>query len=418
VRPVTPTPEKLLLCHVRRTAAFAAMATVFALTAVPIVRSAASQTIPPVGTLPGRIVYTRAASSSTDFTIDVFIADADGENESQLTNTVDSRVYGSARGEDQPRWSPDGLEVAFSTANRDGLVSVWRVPATGGTPTPVVVNDGEGGDQSWEPDGRCMVYAGAHVGGDSTLDLKRICSDGSTSILAETADVDERAPDVSPDGSSVVYEARRPPKSYSDRTQWSLRRMAIDGSGDELLYSPSQESALYPRWSPQGTTIAFIEGRLEGIGTLSVLDVATRQVTRLATLAAGPIAWSPDGQTVLFYNTDANGPQVVSSSPAGPAQPQQAEQLLGLYVIGRSDRQLQRLLGAAGGADAKDDSYQWGYAADWWAPSATPTPTATHTSTNTPTATATTTPTPTETPVAGRVNYLPLVSLGVALGDR
>ncbi len=413
-------------------------AAVLAMTTIGVV-AATSQEIPFADPMPGRIVYTRAGDSTSAFAIDVFVADANGENERQLTNTVDSTVYGSAVGEDQPRWSPDGEEVSFFTLDRDGLASIWIVPQTGGTPTPVVRADGEqGGDPAWHRDGQCLVYAGAHGGsGDSTLDLKRACRDGSGMTLLATDDLDERAPDVSPDGQTIVYQSRRAPTSVHDRFEWSLRLIDIQGGNDRLLYEPPTGSATNPRWSPNGQRIAFVAGSALGLGTLSVLDLASGEVTPLARIAGGPIAWSPDGQYLLFYNTAGDGPRLTVASRRAGGAPLQEAQNLGLYLYDFQRRGLWRLRGAAGGADAAPMSYRWGAAGDWWGPSPTPsatteataqatateeatepaTPTAEATTAATSTATATTTATasppptvttPTPTTVGWVWLYLPI----------
>lgn len=378
--------------------------------ALPVAVIWAVQSFPQVGPLPGRIVYTRAASESRDFTIDIYTADANGENERRLTNTIDAVVYGSAAGEDQPRWSPDGAEIAFSTFNGDGLASIWRMPAAGGTPTPMAVNDGDsGGGASWQPDGQCVVYAGAHRGGQSTLDLRRACRDGTVSTVLSTDDVDERCPDVSPDGALIVYQARRPPRSYTDRTQWALWVMRPDGSGPAQLYAPPVGSATHPRWSPDMRHIAFVVGLPEGVGDLTILDLATGVATPLVRKVAGPLAWSPDGRAILFHNVDAAGPRTVSTYTQSDGQPQYK----GLYVFDRFANQLLRLLGPAGGEGMS--TYQWGYAPDWFAPS--PTPTATATDTATATGTTTPTATATNTPIPNLTIYLPLVGNGFDIGD-
>ncbi len=366
---------------------------------VTFVLVAAMQEIPFAEPMPGRIVYNRAGDSTSAFAIDLFVADANGDNERQLTNTVDSTVYGSAAGEDGPRWSPDGEEVSFSTLDRNGLASIWIVPQAGGTPTPLARADGEqGGDPAWHRDGQCLVYAGAHVGeGDSTLDLKRACRDGSSVTLLDTADLDERSPDVSPDGQTIVYQSRRAPSSVHDRFDWSLRLIDLDGSNDRLLYTPPSGSATSPRWSPDGRRIAFVAGSFMGLGTVSVLDLSSGQVTALARTAGGPLSWSPDGAYILFYNTAAGGPQLPVAIAATSQQPTQEGQFLGLYVYDFARRGLWRLRGAAGGANADPMGYRWGAAADWWGPSPTPTATAEATAEATPSAEPTE-PVPSATP--------------------
>ncbi len=409
-------PHTLSPCdHARHAALRRTVLALPAALSLPLVLQAAAFQIPEAPPMDGRIIYTRGNTASSDFAIDVFASDANGENEVQLTVTDDLRVYGSRAGEDRPRWSPDGREIAFVSPNKDGVVSIWRMPYAGGTPTPVVRDDGVAGDPAWHPDEDCMAYSGArHGAGDSILDLKIWCSGSGVRVLTSTSDRDERDPDWSPDGNKIVYSARRPPRSLRDVQHWRLRIMNADGSDDEELLAWEGKSLRHPRWSPDGQSIAFIGDHPNGIGMLAILDLATRRVDQVATKAAGQLTWSPDGRMILFYNTGAEGPVILPQKfqmHGGPDQqdPNQGEQLLGLFVIDLAERRLMRLRGAAGGASAPLSSFSWGYSPDWSAGTIAPTPT----TSNTPTPTTRSTPTPTTTPMPThdprRINFLPIV---------
>src|SRR5262245_12994787 len=91
---------------------------------------------PPTPDMPGRIVYTRAQERIWD----LYESAPNGAAEEKLTDTNDPLLNRTAAGEEQPRWSPDGEEVAFSTVNRNAAFTLWRVPWTGGTPTPLVTD--------------------------------------------------------------------------------------------------------------------------------------------------------------------------------------------------------------------------------------------------------------------------------------
>jgi dipeptidyl aminopeptidase/acylaminoacyl peptidase len=107
-------------------------------------------------------------------------------------------------------------------------------------------------------------------------------------------------PQISPDGKEIVY-TRRWVDKLNDRWQSSLWIMNADGSRNRFLTDGSS-----PRWSPDGTRIAFLhEG--EPAGTQIFVrwmdaEGATTQVTRVEERPADP-RWSPDGRSIAFSMT-------------------------------------------------------------------------------------------------------------------
>lgn len=365
----------------------------------------------------GRIVYTRQELD----TFNMFTSDPDGSNERRLSD-----IDESAAGEDQPRWSPDGRHVSF-TSYPKGLTTIHVLPGEGGAPRTVVEGDGTSGDPAWSPDGRCLVYDGGVGLSDDDqkrLDLKIWCEDGTAKgtirRLTNTPDIDEREPDWSPDGETIVYTARSNKPNTTDR--WELWRIRTDGTGAEVLVERPTSHERHPRFAPGGGRLAFITGPQPfSFGTLAVLDLATGSVERYIDGSSDTISWSPDGDEILFGNIYRSGLRAIAPgldasgfASIGPASTRQGGQYAGLYRIHLATKSITRLLGAAGGAQAPNvgTNFEFGYMPDWSPGTATPTPdaTATPTPSNTPppTATATATLEPTPTPAPPRI-YLPRV---------
>jgi dipeptidyl aminopeptidase/acylaminoacyl peptidase len=106
-------------------------------------------------------------------------------------------------------------------------------------------------------------------------------------------------PQVSPDGKSVVYVVteldRATDKSNSDL--WLVP--TVGGEPRRLTTAPGTDS--HPRWSPDGTQIAFASDR-GGSPQVWLLPVAggeARALTSLPVGISGPI-WSPRGDTIAF----------------------------------------------------------------------------------------------------------------------
>src|SRR5258708_519871 len=63
------------------------------------------------------------------------------------------------RGEEQfPRFSPDGTQLAFS-ANYDGNVDLYVMPATGGEPRRITHHGAKDRLLGWTPDGKSLLFA-------------------------------------------------------------------------------------------------------------------------------------------------------------------------------------------------------------------------------------------------------------------
>ncbi len=103
-------------------------------------------------------------------------------------------------------------------------------------------------------------------------------------------------PQISPDGKQIVY-TRGWTDKVNDRRRSSLWIMNADGSKNRFLCEGSS-----PRWSPDGTRIAFLEdGQPRGtqIHVRWMDDGSTSQITRVEKSPSG-IQWSPDGQSIAF----------------------------------------------------------------------------------------------------------------------
>jgi len=104
-------------------------------------------------------------------------------------------------------------------------------------------------------------------------------------------------PQISPDGSQVVY-ARRWVDKMKDRFGSSIWIVGADGSRNRFLVDGTS-----PRWSPDGTRIAFLaEGEPSGTQIfVRWMDAegAVSQVTRESHPPSN-IGWAPDGRAILF----------------------------------------------------------------------------------------------------------------------
>jgi len=141
---------------------------------------------------------------------DLWVMDADGTNQTNLTNTPDIN-------EGQPAWSPDGTKIAFTgpgTPNEDGVRrgDVYVMDADGTnrtnlTNTPNFLDY----QPSWAPSGEKLTFV-REVEGRVFLeqpDIFVIDANGANANNLTQTDESESHPDWSPDGAKIAFSGVR-----------------------------------------------------------------------------------------------------------------------------------------------------------------------------------------------------------------
>jgi dipeptidyl aminopeptidase/acylaminoacyl peptidase len=106
--------------------------------------------------------------------------------------------------------------------------------------------------------------------------------------------------DISPDGARVAYVVMWI-DTEKDEYRSTIHVAPTEGGAPvEFTRGPTRDSA--PRWSPDGSQLAFLSDRAGGERQLYVMSVRggePRQVTSLSA-HAGAASWSPDGTKIAF----------------------------------------------------------------------------------------------------------------------
>src|SRR5256714_1408474 len=210
-------------------------------------------------------IYVRAASGDASATmVDV---GADGE-----------------RKDADPAWSPDSKTLAFfSTAGeKNDQRQLWTVNADASGPKKLTRLNGYAARPRWSHDGKQIAFLyieGAGGGGPlmaaptTTGVIDKAIHNQRIAVLnAQTGEVRQVAPadlhvydcDWSPDDKMFVATAAPGP---GDNNWWiaQIHKMDIDKATATSIYKPSLQVAV-PRWSPDGKSVAFIEGLMSDEG--------------------------------------------------------------------------------------------------------------------------------------------------------
>ena len=182
-----------------------------------------------------------------------------------------------------PAWSPDSKTlVVFSSAGEGEQRQLWSFKGDGADPKKITNLKGYAARPRWSHDGRQVAFLyieGASGGGplmaaptttgvvDTAIHNQRIVVlDVASGQLRQVSPGNLHIYDYdwSPDDKSFVATAAPGP---GDNNWWVAQVYTIDvaKSSATSIYKPSLQVAV-PRWSPDGKSIAFIEGLMSDEG--------------------------------------------------------------------------------------------------------------------------------------------------------
>jgi acylaminoacyl-peptidase len=229
-----------------------------------------------------------------------------------------------------PAWSPDSKRLAFfSSAGEKEQRQLWTVNADGSDPKRITDLHGYAARPRWAHDGKRIAFhyiEGAGGGGplmaapattgviDTAIHNQRIAVlDMATGQLRQVSPANLHIYDYdwSPDDKTFVATAAPGP---GDNNWWIGQIYTIDiakGTATSI-YKPSLQVAV-PRWSPNGKSIAFIEGLMSDEGfhggdlfTISASGQDLTNRTRARKSSVSSLFWlTPD--RILFTEIVGGG---------------------------------------------------------------------------------------------------------------
>ena len=203
---------------------------------------------------------------------DIWMVSWDGKESIQLTHSPD--------GESQPRWSPDGKYLSF-VSSRNGLTSsqIWLMDRRGGEAKQLTdLKKGDLNDYAWSPDSKKIAL------------VMKTSSDTSKVKTPKPIVLDR-------------YKFKQDVEGYLTKKPVHLYLYDISTKKlDTLTKGNYDENS--PRWSPDGSQIAFVSNHTEDPDRNSNADIwvidakpntLMKQVTTWTGRDSSP-EWSPDGK--------------------------------------------------------------------------------------------------------------------------
>ena len=189
---------------------------------------------------------------------DIWVMDADGENQRNLTN--------HHAGDINPEWSPDGRQIAFSS-NRDRAwefegwdnQDIYVMNTNGTNLTNLTNHPARDVGPDWSPDGKQLAFSSNREG---NTEIYVMNADGTNPINLANHPAEDRSPDWSPDGTRIAFSSNRDgdwEKKPNDN--WEVYVMSTDGANPiNLTNHPAWDSG--PSWEPAPTLSVSSKGRL------------------------------------------------------------------------------------------------------------------------------------------------------------
>src|SRR5437868_4525915 len=247
-----------------------------------------------------RVVYTVNEAVMTadrsEFVTQIWMATTDGKENYQIT-------FGD-KSSSNPKWSPDGNWIAFTSNRKENKENLYLLRAGGGEAEPLTDIKSGVADFAWSPDGRWIAY-----------------------VMTDPKTEEEEKNDKGKNDFRWVNENVKMARLY-------VIPVARDADGKRAPRRLTTEDYTVSGmdWSPDGSRIVFSHTRSQvandwTTADVSMVEVASGKVTLFAGTPAAESAptFSPDGQSIAIVVSDNpprwSGSNMIEIFPAAGGQP-------------------------------------------------------------------------------------------------
>ena len=239
--------------------------------------------ISPDGQRIAYVVKETDPNDKTKYISRIWMVETAGGKPLQLTN--------GPRQDSNPRWSPDGSQLAFNSNRGDGN-QIWLLSMRGGEALQLTKGKNSAGTPLWSPDGSQIAFV--------------------SRIAPEAAEEGEEKSDV-----RVITRLHYKQNGAGFLDDKVAQICVVDvASGEQRQVTSGEHNCSSPTWSPCGQYLAFASNRTEDADYNSQSDIWVVPVSggelRRLTPGAGPChspSWSPDGKLIAYvgHNNEYKG---------------------------------------------------------------------------------------------------------------
>ncbi len=225
----------------------------------------------------GQVVY----SSSVGGNMDLWVMNADGSNQRQLT--------ANSRNNTQPAITRDGRYLIFSS-DRSGTANIWREDIDGTNPRRLTSGSGEA-YPSCTPDGKWVVYTFLGAGKPS---IWRVSIDGGPP--EKIIDGYATNPVVSPDGKSIACYFREQPNARIKLGLFSINGREPIRTFDVGTMPVFDSASSTLQWTPDGRALTYVltAGDVSNLWSQPVSGEPAKQLTSYKSSRIFSFDWSPE----------------------------------------------------------------------------------------------------------------------------